>query len=142
LVATTIIEVGIDIPNATIMVIEDSEHFGLSQVYQLRGSVELGENESFCFLMTWFNITSKQREKIKAMVTHANGFKLSNMDLKFWKYVCKEQSGSIKLKIADLNKDTKIFKFTKKNRKHIANIRQISIIKRILNDNNNAFGSA
>ncbi len=82
LVSTTVIEVGIDIPNATVIVIENCERFGLSQLHQLRGRVGRGDKESFCYLISSKNITSEGRERLNVMVESNDGFKIAEADLK------------------------------------------------------------
>ncbi len=110
LVSTTVIEVGIDIPNATIMVIEHAERFGLSQLHQLRGRIGRGQEKSYCFLMA--NPKSDDsRARIKAMLDTADGFKIAEMDLKIRGPgdVCGvRQSGLPNFRVADIIKDEKI----------------------------------
>ncbi len=108
LVGTTVIEVGVDVPNATVMVIEHAERFGLAQLHQLRGRVGRGEHRSTCFLL-YAKQTEEARERLSAMVSTNDGFSIAEIDAKIrgvGNILGKEQSGTLSgLKIADLNSD-------------------------------------
>ncbi len=82
LVATTVIEVGVDVPNATMMIIEHAERFGLAQLHQLRGRIGRGKEKSYCILVAPKTITGEGRERIEAMVATTNGFEIAERDLK------------------------------------------------------------
>ena len=82
LVATSVIEVGVDVPNATVMIIESAERFGLSQLHQLRGRVGRGENDSYCILMTGYRLSKESRERIELMCSTQDGFELAEADLR------------------------------------------------------------
>ena len=113
MVSTTVIEVGIDIPNATIMVIESAERFGLSQLHQLRGRVGRGTDQSYCILMTGNKLTEEARIRIRTMVDTGDGFEIAEVDLKLrgpGDLMGTRQSGDLELKIADLVKDGEILK--------------------------------
>ena len=108
LVGTTVIEVGVDVPNATVMVIEHAERFGLAQLHQLRGRVGRGEYPSTCFLL-YSKLTAEARERLSAMESTTDGFLISEIDAKIrgaGNILGKEQSGTLSgLRIADLSKD-------------------------------------
>lgn len=112
LVATTVIEVGVNVPNATIMIIESAERFGLSQLHQLRGRVGRGAEQSHCILMSGYKLSADSRKRLSAMVDTNDGFELAELDLKLRGYGDLEgtqQSGNlIELKIASLSLDTDI----------------------------------
>lgn len=113
MVATTVIEVGVDVPNATVMIIENAERFGLSQLHQLRGRVGRGGNQSYCILMTSYKLTSDGRKRIDTMVQSADGFEIAEVDLKLrgpGDIQGTQQSGLIGLRLADIVRDEEILK--------------------------------
>ena len=113
MVATTVIEVGVNIPNASVMVIESAERFGLSQLHQLRGRVGRGAEQSYCILMTSFKLSDDAKIRLNTMVETSDGFKISEVDLKLrgpGNLMGTQQSGVLNLKIADIIKDSQILK--------------------------------
>ena len=113
MVATTVIEVGVDIPNASVMVIESAERFGLSQLHQLRGRVGRGAEQSYCILMTSFKLTSDAKTRLETMVKTNDGFEIAEVDLKLrgpGDLMGTQQSGILNLRIADIVKDAAILK--------------------------------
>jgi ATP-dependent DNA helicase RecG len=111
MVATTVIEVGVNVPNASVMVIENSERFGLSQLHQLRGRVGRGAEQSYCILMTGNKLSADARTRISTMVKTNNGFEIAEIDLQLrgpGDLQGTQQSGVLDLHIADLAKDQKI----------------------------------
>lgn len=116
MVSTTVIEVGVDVPNASVMVIENAERFGLSQLHQLRGRVGRGADQSFCLLMTKDKLTTDGRKRIQTMVGTTDGFEIAEVDLKLrgpGDLHGTQQSGILDLKIADIVKDEKILKYAR-----------------------------
>ena len=116
LVSTTVIEVGIDIPNATMMVIENAERFGLSQLHQLRGRVGRGGEQSYCILMSGDKLSTDGRQRLHAMVSTNDGFEIANFDLKLrgpGDLQGTRQSGILDFKIADIVKDEKLVAYTR-----------------------------
>lgn len=109
LVATTVIEVGVNVPNASIMVIESSERFGLSQLHQLRGRVGRGAEQSYCILMTSFKLSNESRQRVETMTATNDGFEIAEADLKLrgpGDIEGTQQSGLVcNLKVANLGKD-------------------------------------
>lgn len=111
LVSTTVIEVGVNVPNASVMVIESAEKFGLSQLHQLRGRVGRGAEQSYCILMTDVKLTHDARKRLETMVRTNDGFEISEVDLKLrgpGDIMGTRQSGELGLKLADLSKDSQI----------------------------------
>ena len=116
LLSTTVIEVGIDVPNATVMVIENAERFGLSQLHQLRGRVGRGGNQSYCILMSKYELSSEGRKRLDAMVSTNDGFEIANFDLQLrgpGDIQGTQQSGMLDFKIADIVKDEKLVAYTR-----------------------------
>ncbi|MDO3426585.1 ATP-dependent DNA helicase RecG [Chryseobacterium sp. APV1] len=117
MVATTVIEVGVNVPNASVMVIESSERFGLSQLHQLRGRVGRGAEQSYCILMTSDKLSKDSRTRIKTMVETNDGFKISEVDMQLrgpGDILGTQQSGVVDFKRLDLVNDAAIIKATKK----------------------------
>ena len=111
LVATTVIEVGVNVPNASVMVIENAERFGLSQLHQLRGRVGRGADQSYCILMTSYKLSAEGKTRIETMVRTNDGFEIAEVDLKLrgpGDMAGTRQSGVEDLKIADLVKDNQL----------------------------------
>jgi ATP-dependent DNA helicase RecG len=108
MVSTTVIEVGVNVPNASVMIIESAEKFGLSQLHQLRGRVGRGAEKSYCILMTSTKIGADARERIKIMTTISNGFEIAEKDLELrgpGDIEGTRQSGALNLKLADIIRD-------------------------------------
>ncbi len=118
MVATTVIEVGVDIPNATVMVVESAERFGLSQLHQLRGRVGRGADQSYCILMTSNKLSDDARQRISTMVRTNDGFEIAEADLKLrgpGDLEGTQQSGiPFELKIAHLGRDSQILNYARK----------------------------
>ena len=111
LVATTVIEVGVDVPNATVMVIEHAERFGLAQLHQLRGRVGRGGEQSYCFLMAGYKQSAEGKERLQAMVDTTDGFVISEVDLQIrgaGDFFGTRQSGLPDLKIGDVVRDQEL----------------------------------
>lgn len=117
MVATTVIEVGVNVPNASVMIIESSERFGLSQLHQLRGRVGRGPTQSYCILMSGNKISSDGKTRLQTMVDTNDGFEIAEVDLKLrgpGDMMGTKQSGILDFKIADIIKDNKILFFARK----------------------------
>jgi ATP-dependent DNA helicase RecG len=111
MVATTVIEVGVNVPNASVMLVENAERFGLSQLHQLRGRVGRGAEQSFCILMSKYELSKDGRVRLDTMVRTNNGFEIADVDLKLrgpGDLMGTQQSGVADLLIADLSKDAPI----------------------------------
>lgn len=111
MVATTVIEVGVNVPNASVMVIENAERFGLSQLHQLRGRVGRGADQSYCVLMTGFKLSSEGRERIQTMCQTNDGFVIAEVDLRLrgpGNIEGTQQSGLLRFLLADLSRDGQI----------------------------------
>jgi ATP-dependent DNA helicase RecG len=116
MVATTVIEVGVNVPNASVMVIESAERFGLSQLHQLRGRVGRGAEQSYCILMTSHKLSNESKIRMETMVRTNDGFEISEVDLKLrgpGDIMGKQQSGVLNLQIADLVKDKEILQLAR-----------------------------
>ena len=144
MVATTVIEVGVNIPNASVMIIESAERFGLSQLHQLRGRVGRGNEQSFCILMSSSKISTNGIKRLETMVKTNDGFKIAEADLELrgpGNLMGTQQSGILKLKIADLVKDHELLKIARDEAKSILsndpqlNNNENQIIKRTLSSN-------
>jgi ATP-dependent DNA helicase RecG len=113
MVATTVIEVGVNVPNASVMLIENAERFGLAQLHQLRGRVGRGADQSYCILMSGNKISQESREKLATMVRTNNGFEIAEADLQLrgpGDLMGTQQSGVLDLLIANLATDQEILK--------------------------------
>ncbi|AZJ31712.1 ATP-dependent DNA helicase RecG [Tenacibaculum mesophilum] len=117
MVATTVIEVGVNVPNASVMVIESAERFGLSQLHQLRGRVGRGAEQSYCILLSSYKLSSDGKTRLQTMVETTDGFKIAEVDLKLrgpGNIMGTQQSGVLNLKIADVVKDSPILHVARK----------------------------
>lgn len=113
MVATTVIEVGVNVPNASVMIIESAERFGLSQLHQLRGRVGRGAEQSYCILMTGHKLSNDSKTRLETMVSTNDGFEIAEVDLKLrgpGDIMGTQQSGVLNLKIADIVRDNDILK--------------------------------
>jgi ATP-dependent DNA helicase RecG len=113
MIATTVIEVGVNIPNASVMVVESAERFGLSQLHQLRGRVGRGADQSYCILMSGNKVSGDAKTRLQTMVSTSDGFEIAEVDLRLrgpGDLMGTQQSGILNLKIADVVKDSDILK--------------------------------
>jgi ATP-dependent DNA helicase RecG len=117
LVATTVIEVGVDVPNATVMVIEHSERFGLAQLHQLRGRIGRGAAKSYCVLMTGGKVTEEGERRLDAMVKTNDGFQIAELDLELrgpGEFFGTRQAGMPSFRVANLIRDRELLEAAKR----------------------------
>ncbi len=122
MVATTVIEVGVNVPNASVMIIESSERFGLSQLHQLRGRVGRGAEQSYCILMTSHKLSNDSKTRLETMVRTNDGFEIAEVDLKLrgpGDIMGTQQSGVLNLRIADIIKDSDILQQARHHAKQL-----------------------
>ena len=111
LVATTVIEVGVNVPNASVMIIESAERFGLAQLHQLRGRVGRGSDKSYCFLLTANGISKESAQRMNIMVQSNDGFKIAEEDLKLrgpGDVYGTKQSGALDFQLVDIVEDVNL----------------------------------
>jgi ATP-dependent DNA helicase RecG len=116
LIATTVIEVGVDVPNASVMVIEHAERFGLAQMHQLRGRVGRGAAKSYCILMTGGTVSESAEARLEAMVRTQNGFELAELDLAHrgpGEFFGTRQAGMPAFRVANLVRDRELLEMAK-----------------------------
>ncbi len=122
LVATTVIEVGVNVPNATVMVVESAERFGLSQLHQLRGRVGRGADQSYCILLTGAKLSDESRQRMHIMVSTTNGFTIAEQDMQLrgpGDIYGTRQSGALKFKLADIVADGALMEQTRIAARHV-----------------------
>lgn len=145
MVATTVIEVGVNVPNASVMVVENAEKFGLSQLHQLRGRVGRGAEQSYCLLMTGHKLTKEAKLRIEKMVETSDGFKIAEADLELrgpGDMMGTQQSGALDLLISDLGADGRILQLARDAATHICDedpdfvLQKNQIIKRHISNLN------
>lgn len=125
MVATTVIEVGVNVPNASVMIIESAERFGLSQLHQLRGRVGRGAEQSYCILMTSHKLSANSKTRLETMVRTNDGFEIAEVDLRLrgpGDIMGTQQSGVLNLKIADIIKDNDILQLARHHAKTVLKI--------------------
>ncbi len=124
LVATTVVEVGVDVPNATVMVVEHAERFGLAQLHQLRGRVGRGAAKSYCILMTGERVSEQAEERLSAMVRTQDGFELAELDLSMrgpGEFFGTRQAGLPEFRVANLVRDRQLLELAKQEAEKFAN---------------------
>ena len=117
LVSTTVIEVGVDVPNASVMVIEHAERFGLSQMHQLRGRIGRGAARSYCILMTGGKVSEEAQQRLDTMVSTTDGFEVAEKDLELrgpGEFFGTRQAGMPSLRVANLIRDRKLLELAKR----------------------------
>jgi ATP-dependent DNA helicase RecG len=117
LVATTVIEVGVDVPNATVMVIEHAERFGLAQLHQLRGRIGRGAAKSYCVLMTGSKVSEEGQRRLQAMVDTHDGFKIAELDLELrgpGEFFGTRQAGTPDFRVANIIRDAQLLEAAKR----------------------------
>ena len=122
MIATTVIEVGVNVSNASVMVIESAERFGLSQLHQLRGRVGRGSDQSYCILMSGSKLSEEGKTRLQTMVKTNDGFKIAEVDLRLrgpGNLMGTQQSGVLELKIADIIKDSSLLKVARDSAQQI-----------------------
>jgi ATP-dependent DNA helicase RecG len=127
LVATTVIEVGVDVPNASVMLIEHAERFGLSQLHQLRGRVGRGAAESFCILLAQFAKTKEAQERLKIMEETTDGFKIAEKDLEIrgpGEVMGTRQSGIPAFRVANIVRDQKLLQIARQEAEYQLTVRK------------------
>ena len=120
MVATTVIEVGVNVPNASVMIIESAERFGLSQLHQLRGRVGRGSEQSYCMLVSGNKVSVEAKKRLQTMVDTNDGFRISEVDLEIrgpGDMLGTKQSGVLDFKIANIVTDNKILQFARNEAK-------------------------
>ena len=122
MISTTVIEVGVNIPNASVMIIESSEKFGLSQLHQLRGRVGRGSENSYCILMSSNKLSADAKKRIKTMTSTNDGFKVAEVDMEIrgpGNLLGTQQSGLLNFKIGNIIQDKEILEYANKDVKNI-----------------------
>jgi ATP-dependent DNA helicase RecG len=118
MVATTVIEVGVNVPNASVMVIENAERFGLAQLHQLRGRVGRGAEQSYCVLVTSYKLSKEARTRVETMVRTTDGFEIAQVDMELrgpGDMMGTQQSGQLDLMIGDLREDEPILSIARQS---------------------------